>query len=144
MTLSLALIGCGGMGRRHIGGMRQLHRIGKLPFELAAVCDLYASSAQSAADLAADVLGKRPTVHTSLDQLRGIDAVILTTSPETHAPLGIAAMEMGHARADRKTDDPHRRPGSRSDRRGQAHQLYPRRRRKLSLGPDQPPGQSAD
>ncbi|MCB0105741.1 MAG: Gfo/Idh/MocA family oxidoreductase, partial [Caldilineaceae bacterium] len=83
------------MGRRHIGGMRQLHRIGKLPFELAAVCDLYESSAQSAADLAADVLGKRPAVHTSLDQLRGIDAVILTTSPETHAPLGIAAMEMG-------------------------------------------------
>lgn len=95
MTLSLALIGCGGMGRRHIGGMRQLHRIGKLPFELAAVCDLYESSAQSAADLAADVLGKRPSVHTSLDELRNIDAVILTTSPETHAPLGIAAMEMG-------------------------------------------------
>jgi len=83
------------MGRRHIGGMRQLHRIGKLPFELAAVCDLYESSAQSAADLAADVLGKRPAVCTSLDQLRDIDAVILTTSPETHAPLGIAAMEQG-------------------------------------------------
>ncbi|MCB0063431.1 MAG: Gfo/Idh/MocA family oxidoreductase [Caldilineaceae bacterium] len=95
MTLSLALIGCGGMGRRHIGGMRQLQRTGKLPFELAAVCDLYASSAQSAADLAEEFLGKRPTVHNSLDELRNIDAVILTTSPETHAPLGIAAMEMG-------------------------------------------------
>ncbi|MEZ4617949.1 MAG: Gfo/Idh/MocA family oxidoreductase [Caldilineaceae bacterium] len=95
MTLSLALIGCGGMGRRHIGGMRQLHRIGKLPFELAAVCDLYESSAQSAADLAADALGKRPTVHSTIDELRDIDAVILTTSPETHAPLGIAAMELG-------------------------------------------------
>ncbi|MEZ4674823.1 MAG: hypothetical protein R2932_11345 [Caldilineaceae bacterium] len=67
MTLSLALIGCGGMGRRHIGGMRQLHRIGKLPFELAAVCDLYESSAQ-AADLAADALGKRPTVHSTIDE----------------------------------------------------------------------------
>lgn len=44
MTLSLALIGCGGMGRRHIGGMRQLKRVGKLPFELAAVCDLYAAA----------------------------------------------------------------------------------------------------
>ena len=95
MTLSLALIGCGGMGRRHIGGMRQLHRINQMPFELAAVCDLYESSAQSAADLAEDALGRRPTVHTGLEQLRNIDAVILTTSPETHAPLGIAAMEMG-------------------------------------------------
>jgi len=95
MTLSLALIGCGGMGRRHIGGMRQLKRVGKLPFELAAVCDLYESSAQSAADLAADALGKRPMVCTDLSQLRNIDAVILTTSPETHAALGIGAMELG-------------------------------------------------
>jgi len=95
MTLSLALIGCGGMGRRHIGGMRQLHRVGKLPFELAAVCDLYESSAQSAADLAEEALGKRPAVCSSLEQLRNIDAVILTTSPETHADLGIAAMELG-------------------------------------------------
>ncbi len=95
MTLSLALIGCGGMGRRHLGGMRQLKRIGKLPFELAAVCDLQAESAQSAADLVAETLGTRPAVHTDLSQLRDIDAVILTTSPETHAALGIGAMEMG-------------------------------------------------
>lgn len=95
MTLSLALIGCGGMGRRHIGGMRQLKRVGKLPFELAAVCDLYESSAQSAADLAAEALGKRPAVCTDLSQLRNVDAVILTTSPETHAALGIGAMELG-------------------------------------------------
>ena len=95
MTLSLALIGCGGMGRRHIGGMRQLHRIGKMPFELTAVCDLFESSAQSAADLAADALGKRPAVCTDLSQLRDVDAVILTTSPETHAALGIGAMELG-------------------------------------------------
>ena len=95
MTLSLALIGCGGMGRRHIGGMRQLHRIGKMPFELTAVCDLYESSAQSAADLAADALGKRPAVCTDLSQLRNVDAVLITTSPETHAALGIGAMELG-------------------------------------------------
>lgn len=95
MTLNLALCGCGGMGRRHINGMRQLHRVGKLPFELVAVCDLYESSAQSAADLAAEALGQRPAVYTDLTQLRNVDAVILTTSPETHAPLGIAAMELG-------------------------------------------------
>ncbi|MEZ4727352.1 MAG: Gfo/Idh/MocA family oxidoreductase, partial [Caldilineaceae bacterium] len=95
MTLTLALCGCGGMGRRHIGGMRQLHRVGKLPFDLVAVCDLYESSAQSAADLAAEALGRRPAVYTDLGQLHNVDAVILTTSPETHAPLGIAAMEMG-------------------------------------------------
>ncbi|MEZ4869940.1 MAG: Gfo/Idh/MocA family oxidoreductase [Caldilineaceae bacterium] len=95
MTLSLALCGCGGMGRRHIGGMGQLKRVGRLPFDLTAVCDLYPASAASAADLAAEKLGRRPAVYTDLADLRNVDAVILTTSPETHAELGIAAMEMG-------------------------------------------------
>lgn len=95
MTIALALCGCGGMGRRHINGMGQLQRVGKRPFDLVAVCDLYESSAQSAADLAAEALGQRPAVYTDLTQLRNVDAVILTTSPETHAPLGITAMELG-------------------------------------------------
>jgi len=95
MTLSLALCGCGGMGRRHIRGMQKLQAAGRLPFELAAVCDLFPASAQQAADLAADLLGRRPTVHTDLAQLRNIDAIILTTSPDTHVELGVGALEMG-------------------------------------------------
>lgn len=95
MTLSVALVGCGGMGRRHIRGMQKLQGVGRLPFALTAVCDLFPASAQQAADLAAERLGQRPAIYTDLAHLRGVDAVILTTSPDTHADLGVAAMELG-------------------------------------------------
>ena len=35
----LALVGCGGMGQRHLRAYAALRRIGRLGFELAAVCD---------------------------------------------------------------------------------------------------------
>lgn len=95
MTLKLALCGCGGMGRRHIRGMKKLQAVGRLPFDLVAVCDLFPQSAQEAADLAQELLGQRPAVYTDLTELGNVDVVILTTSPETHAGLGIAAMELG-------------------------------------------------
>lgn len=95
MTLALALCGCGGMGRRHILGMQKLKAAGHLNFELAAVCDIFPESAQQAANLAEELLGRRPTVYTDLAELQQIDGIILTTSPETHAKLGVDAMEMG-------------------------------------------------
>ena len=95
MSVRVALCGCGGMGQRHIKGMQKLRAAGRLSFELVAVCDLFNESAERAADLAADLLGRRPAVHTDLRTLRDVDAVILTTSPETHAELGIAALQMG-------------------------------------------------
>jgi predicted dehydrogenase len=95
MTLALALCGCGGMGRRHIRGMQKLKAAGRLSFELVAVCDLFPASAEEAADLAEELLGRRPTVHSDLAELRGIDGLIITTSPETHAELGVMAMQMG-------------------------------------------------
>jgi predicted dehydrogenase len=75
--------------------MQKLKAVGRLPFELTAVCDLYPEAAAQAADLAETLLGRRPEIYTDLAQMHGLDAVILTTSPETHADLGIAAMEMG-------------------------------------------------
>ncbi|MEZ4714388.1 MAG: Gfo/Idh/MocA family oxidoreductase [Caldilineaceae bacterium] len=95
MSVRVALCGCGGMGQRHIKGMQKLHAAGRLPFDLVAVCDLFAESAGRATDLATDLLGRRPAIHTDLRTLRDVDAVILTTSPETHAELGMAAMQMG-------------------------------------------------
>jgi predicted dehydrogenase len=83
------------MGRRHIGGMQKLKSANRLDFDLVAVCDLFPASAGAAADLAEELLGRRPDVHTDLADVRGVDGVILTTSPETHASLGVAAMEMG-------------------------------------------------
>lgn len=95
MTLKVALCGCGGMGRRHLQGMKRLQNVGHLSFDLVATCDLFPEAATGAADLAEDLLGQRPDTYTDLADLRNVDAVILTTSPETHEPLGVAAMEMG-------------------------------------------------
>ena len=95
MTLKLALCGCGGMGRRHIRGMKKLQAVGRMPFDLVAVCDIFPKSAQEAADLAQELLGQRPAIYSDVAELRDIDVLIITTSPETHATLGITAMEMG-------------------------------------------------
>ena len=95
MTLKLALCGCGGMGRRHIRGMKKLQAAGRLPFDLVAVCDLFPQSAHEAADLAQELLGQRPAIYNDVAHLRDIDVLIITTSPETHAALGITAMELG-------------------------------------------------
>jgi len=99
MTLSLALFGCGVMGRRHIAGLKRLREIGRQRFELAAVCDLVPAAGAAAADLAADLLGRRPAVFTGLDAARRdlgqLDAIIITTAPDTHADLGVAALHAG-------------------------------------------------
>jgi predicted dehydrogenase len=98
MTLALALVGCGGMGRRHIGGMKQLRAAGKLAFDLAAVCDTLPENAAKAADLAADALGRRPDVYHDFGAMARavqLDAIILTTTPETHTVVGLEALAGG-------------------------------------------------
>jgi predicted dehydrogenase len=95
---ALALVGCGGMGRRHIKGMGRLRAVGKLNFELAAVCDVMPASADSAADMAADLLGSRPDTYADVEtMLRAIkpDGIIITTTPETHTDVGLAALAAG-------------------------------------------------
>jgi len=97
--LALALVGCGGMGCRHIRGLHKLREIGSQPWELVAVCDLKPENAEQAANLAVDILGRRPKVFASAGEMHEripqLDAVIVTTSPDLHAPVGIAAFERG-------------------------------------------------
>jgi predicted dehydrogenase len=99
VELTLALIGCGGMGRRHILGMKKLLAIGQMPFRLVAVCDPFTENASKAAELAADMLGYRPQVFQSFAAARraipSLDAVDLTTSPDFHATLGMEALQAG-------------------------------------------------
>jgi predicted dehydrogenase len=99
VTLTLGLFGCGVMGRRHIMGLKKLRDSGRLRFDLAGVCDLIAEPGQQAADLAADLLGRRPQVFTSLGQMRlalgQLDAIAITTAPDSHVALGVEALESG-------------------------------------------------
>jgi predicted dehydrogenase len=54
---------------------------------------------QQAADLAAELLGRRPRVCGSLDQMRRalghLDAIAITTAPDAHVALGVEALEIG-------------------------------------------------
>jgi predicted dehydrogenase len=98
MTFALGLVGCGGMGRRHVLGMKKLQAAGQLRFDLAAVCDILPSSGERLATLAEDLLGKRPAHFTAVEtMLRDVklDAIIVTTTPETHREVALAAFAAG-------------------------------------------------
>src|SRR5260370_20893074 len=99
--LTLGLVGCGGMGLRHLQGLAELQRAGLSPFELVAVCDARHGAATRAADMAEEVLGRRPEVHTSFDDLLAgptgglLDAVDLVTDVGTHHSLGVPVLQAG-------------------------------------------------
>jgi predicted dehydrogenase len=99
--LALGLVGCGGMGLRHIQGLVELQRAGISPFELIAVCDARPEAAVRAADMAEEGLGRRPEIHTGLDALlagptgRLMDAVDLVTDVGAHHSVGVKVLEAG-------------------------------------------------
>ena len=57
-TIPLAIVGCGGMGHRHLYGLGELTRAGLSPFELVGVCDPDENNAVSLAQQAEELLGK--------------------------------------------------------------------------------------
>ncbi|MGI8475643.1 MAG: Gfo/Idh/MocA family protein [Thermomicrobiales bacterium] len=97
MTLRLAIAGCGVMGRRHVLGLKRLKDIGRLQFDLAAVCDPLEANAIRMAESAEELLGRRPAIHADPAALSAddVDALDITTSPDLHARIGIAALQKG-------------------------------------------------
>src|SRR5690348_13003603 len=67
--IPLALIGCGGMGRRHLRGLAHLATSSQANVELVAVCDLDAGNATFLADEAGKILGRRPRVYTDFERM---------------------------------------------------------------------------
>ena len=98
MALALGLVGCGVMGRRHVLGMQRLRAIGQLAFDLAAVCDILPANAERLAGDAAEWLGRRPRVFTEVDAMlrdMRLEAIIITTTPETHTEVALKAFAAG-------------------------------------------------
>lgn len=94
--LPLAMVGCGGMGHRHLYGLAELHRTGRSPFVLVGACDPNLDNANSLADQAADLLGRRPSVAKDLEGLPAeVQAVDVCTLPAFHHTASIAALERG-------------------------------------------------
>lgn len=97
MAIRLAIVGCGGMGRRHLRGLAELRAAGIRSLQLVAACDPVEANAASLADHAESALGARPAVAAGLDDLRGhgVQAVDVTSTPRTHHLLAVEALQRG-------------------------------------------------
>ena len=103
--INLAIVGCGGMGTRHLHGMMEYASVvgdglgEHPPFRLAAVTDPNERNANLLADTAADELGHRPRVFSSLDALLEsapeVEALDVTTEPRLHHDIACAALAAG-------------------------------------------------
>ncbi len=94
--IRLAIVGCGGMGHRHLRGLKELEASNLCAFELAGVCDPVEANALSLASLAEELFGAKPAVVGNLDELKSmsdIRAVDITTDPRYHHTLAVEAME---------------------------------------------------
>ena len=83
-ALRIGLVGCGGMGRRHLDGYRLLRDAGGRSFEIAAVCDPEPRAAAAAAAFAEAVLGTRPVVFEAVGDLVAsatVQALDVATDP---------------------------------------------------------------
>jgi predicted dehydrogenase len=97
--LPIAIVGCGGMGGRHLLGLKELSRTPLYNVELVAVCDLRRDNAEHMADQAEELLGARPQVFermeamaTALPDLQGVD---ITTDSGSHHAVATEAFGLG-------------------------------------------------
>ena len=98
MTFALGLVGCGGMGRRHVLGMSRLKSVGRMAFDLVAVCDIMPENGQRMVDHADQLLGVKPQLFADFDAMIKavhLDGIIITTTPETHVEVALKAFAAG-------------------------------------------------
>jgi predicted dehydrogenase len=94
--LPICLVGCGGMGTRHVLGYAALAGTGISNIDLVAVCDLRRDYAERAADEAERLLGRRPAVHTAIADAIADPAVAafdVVTDVVSHVPVVLPALE---------------------------------------------------
>ena len=68
--IRLGLVGCGGMGTRHLYGLRELTQTPFNNVELCALCDIRRENAELAAAEAEKLLGVRPAIFTDWKRWR--------------------------------------------------------------------------
>jgi predicted dehydrogenase len=95
----LAIVGCGGMGRRHLAGLAELAKADPRSINLVAVCDLNEGNARDLADEARDLLGLRPAVFTDAARMTretdGLEAADCTTDTGSHHRVAADLLDLG-------------------------------------------------
>ncbi len=97
MTFKIALVGCGGMGRRHAHGYIELRKYFDT-VTMTAVCDVHADVAATVADEIGEATGNRPDIYTDFDEMLAkadLDGVAIVTSTPMHHRFAIKAMNAG-------------------------------------------------
>ena len=99
MSRRLVLVGCGGMGRRHLRAYRTLLAYEPGRFELAAVVDPEIERAEFVAGEAEDLLGVRPTsfatLEMALENTGELQVADVVTVASAHLPIVRTATEAG-------------------------------------------------
>ena len=93
--LPVCLVGCGGMGNRHILGLQALAGTGLGNIDLVAVCDLRRDYAERTAAEAERLLGRRPRIHLSIDAAVAdpdVAAFDVCTEVSAHLPVVLPAL----------------------------------------------------
>ncbi len=97
--VNLAIVGCGGMGRRHLAGLAELASTGHNTVRLAAVCDLDPRKAEALADEALALLGERPWPFTDAARMAadvdGLEAADCTVDTGAHHRVATALLDLG-------------------------------------------------
>jgi predicted dehydrogenase len=97
--IPIAIVGCGGMGGRHLLGLKELYETELCNVELAAVCDLRRDNAEHLAGEAEKLLGKRPLVFERMEAmvraLPELQAADITTDSGSHPAVASAALGLG-------------------------------------------------
>jgi predicted dehydrogenase len=98
--IPLALIGCGGMGRRHLRGLARLAASSAANIDLVAVCDLNEANASFVAEEAHQLLGKAPRLCSSIEAMTrelgaDVQAASITTDVASHHRVAVACLEAG-------------------------------------------------
>jgi hypothetical protein len=95
--VKIGVIGTGNRGTGHVNTLLSIDGV-----EIAAVCDLEESKAMNAADICVKAGRKRPkvyakdaTTYKEMLEKEKLDAVIIATYWDSHAPIAIAAMNNG-------------------------------------------------
>ena len=97
--INLALVGCGGMGTRHLYGLRTLARTPFNRIDLKALCDINPENARMAAAEAGKLLGVEPAIFTDLEAMAAampeLNAVDVVTDPAVHHEVSCKALDLG-------------------------------------------------
>ena len=97
MAFKIALVGCGGMGRRHAHGYAELRKYFDTVI-MSAVCDVHHDVASAVAGEIGAATGKIPEICTDFDDMLAnsdLDGVAIVTSTPMHHQFAIKAMEAG-------------------------------------------------